>query len=62
MHNQRKKRKKMINEKKNMSDTSLKKHGVMRVSTDVYHVGPYKYSNQADALAEAQRAADRKAR
>ena len=52
----------MINEKKNMSDTSLKKHGIMRVSTDVYHVGPYKYSNQADALAEAQRAADRKVR
>lgn len=32
-------------DKKNMSDTSLKKLGVMRVSTDVYHVGPYKYNN-----------------
>ena len=51
----------MINEKKKMSDTSLKKLGVMRVSTDVYHVGPYKYNNQSDALAEAKRTADRKA-
>ena len=42
-------------DKKNMSDTSLKKLGVMRVSTDVYHVGPYKYSNLNDALAEAGR-------
>ena len=47
-------------DKKNMSDTSLKKLGVMRVSTDVYHVGPHKYNNQTDALAEAKRAADRK--
>ena len=51
----------MNHDKKNMTDTSLKKLGVMRVSTDVYHVGSYKYSNQTDALAEAKRAADRKA-
>lgn len=51
----------MNHDKKNMTDTSLKKLGVMRVSTDVYHVGPFKYNNQTDALAEAKRAADRKA-
>ena len=32
----------MNHDKKNMSDTSLKKLGVMRVSTDDYHDGPYK--------------------
>jgi len=49
-------------DKKNMSDTSLKKLGVMRVSTDVYHVGPYKYDNQSDALAEAKRASSKQAK
>ena len=51
----------MNHDKNNMSETSLKKLGVIRVSKDVYHVGPYKYNNQSDALAEAKRAADRKA-
>ena len=51
----------MNHDKKNMTNTSLKKLGITRVSTDVYHVGPYKYNNQTDALAEAKRAADRKA-
>ena len=51
----------MNHDKKNMTDTSLKKFGVMRVSTDVYHVAPCKYNNQTSALAEARRAAGRKA-
>ena len=36
----------MNHDKKNITDTSLKKLGVMRVSTDVYHVGPYKYTTK----------------
>lgn len=39
-----------------MSDAALRKRGIKRVSTDVYHVGPYKYSKLADALAETERA------
>ena len=36
-------------------DAELKKRGIKRVQTDAYHVGPYKYSNLNDALAEAGR-------
>ena len=39
----------------NMSDNKLRKLGIKRVSTDVYHVGPYKYSKLADAIAETER-------
>ena len=39
-----------------MTDAELKKKcGIKRVQTDAYHVGPYKYSNLNDALAEAGR-------
>lgn len=38
-----------------MTDAELKKRGIKRVQTDAYHVGPYKYSNLNDALAEAGR-------
>ena len=45
----------MLKETENLSDASLTKLGIKRVSTDVYHVGPYKYSKLADALAETER-------
>lgn len=38
-----------------MTDAELKKRGIKRVQTDAYHVGPYKYSNLNDALAEVER-------
>ena len=38
-----------------MTDAELKKRGIKRVQTDAYHVGPYKYLNLNDALAEAGR-------
>ena len=41
--------------KKKITDAELKKFGIKRVQTDTYHVGPYKYSNLKDALAEAER-------
>lgn len=46
----------MLKETEKMSDAALRKRGIKRVSTDVYHVGPYKYSKLADALAETERA------
>ena len=46
----------MLKETEKMSDAALRKLGIKRVSTDVYHVGPYKYSKLADALAETERA------
>ena len=42
-----------------MSDNELRKLGIKRVSTDVYHVGPYKYSKVADAIAETERASSK---
>ena len=40
---------------KKMTKAELEKLGVKLIPTDVYHVGPYKYSNLNDALAEAGR-------
>ncbi|MFZ9079698.1 hypothetical protein AB8878_04030 [Alphaproteobacteria bacterium LSUCC0226] len=40
---------------KKMTKAELEKLGVKLIPTDVYHVGPYKYSNLNDALAEAVR-------
>ena len=40
---------------KKITDAELKKLGIKRIQTDTYHVGPYKYSNLKDALAEAER-------
>lgn len=45
----------MLKKTEKMSDASLRKIGIERVSTDVYHVGPYKYSKLEDALAETER-------
>ena len=50
----------MFNDSENISTASLKKLGVKRVTTDVYHVGTFKYSNLTDALAEARRVNNRK--
>jgi hypothetical protein len=50
----------MLNDSENISTASLKKLGVKRVTTDVYHVGTFKYANLTDALAEAKRVSDRK--
>lgn len=36
-------------------DKKLNKLGITRTSIDVFHVGPYKYSNLKDAIAEAER-------
>ena len=30
--------------------------GIVRVASDTFHVGPYRYSNIADARAQAERA------
>ena len=46
----------------NMNDSELRKLGIKRVSTDVYHVGPYKYSQLADAIAETERASSKQAK
>ena len=46
---------KMPETTKKITDAELKQLGIKRVSTDTYHVGPYKYSNLNDALAEAER-------
>ncbi|MDC1384015.1 hypothetical protein N8500_11140 [Candidatus Puniceispirillum sp.] len=50
----------MLKDSENISSASLKKLGVKRVTTDVYHVGAFKYLNLTDALAEAKRANDQK--
>ena len=36
-------------------DKKLNKLGITRTSIEVFHVGPYKYSNLKDAIAEAER-------
>jgi hypothetical protein len=46
---------KMPENTKKLTDAELKQLGINRVPTDTYHVGPYKYSNLNDALAEAER-------
>jgi len=33
----------------------LARLGIIRVSTERFHVGPYRYANLADAIAEAKR-------
>lgn len=33
----------------------LTRLGITRVRTDRFHVGPYRYANLADAIAEAKR-------
>jgi hypothetical protein len=33
----------------------LARLGITRVSTERFHVGPYRYANLADAIAEARR-------
>lgn len=45
----------MLKQTGNMNDLALRKVGIKRVSIDVYHVGPYKYSKLADAIAETER-------
>lgn len=37
------------------SPTELLRLGISRVRTEHFHVGPYRYSSLADALAEARR-------
>jgi hypothetical protein len=34
---------------------ALARLGITRVSTERFHVGPYRYANLADAIAEATR-------
>jgi hypothetical protein len=46
----------------NISDNELKKLGITRVSTNVYHVGPYKYSKLSDAIAETERNSSKQAK
>ena len=50
---------KMPENTKKITDAELKQLGIKRVPTDTYHVGPYKYSNLNDALAEAERSSAR---
>jgi queuine/archaeosine tRNA-ribosyltransferase len=47
----------MLTNNKKMTKAELEKLGIKCILTDAYHVGPYKYSNLKDALAEAARSA-----
>jgi len=37
-------------------EAEMKRLGIRRVSIDTFHVGAYRYSNLADAIAQAERA------
>ena len=45
----------VLTDSKKMTKSELEKLGIKCIPTDAYHVGPYKYSNLKDALAEAVR-------
>ena len=50
----------MSSNSKKISDKKLLEMGIERTSVDVYHVGVHKYSNLDHAMAEAQRADEKK--
>jgi len=41
-------------------EAEMKRLGIRRVPVDTFHVGAYRYSNLADAIAQAERAGNRK--